>query len=361
MLPRTDDFMYACRIDAEPLDRYRKGGYHPILLGSSLSDGRYKILHKLRWGGYSTVWAARDRRSQSLGTYVAVKICVSERECDIGQRELNVLKELTSKHAGSRHVRLVDNFDLDGPNGKHQCLVFELLGTSLPDVMETRFSDGRHPGEIAKAITKQALLGLGFLHQHKIAHGAFALNAMDNVPEREFMETLERPEIKHVYRSDGKDLESGIPRYIVRAARTSSWPLSKMIKIVDFGESFLQQITPYTLRTPLPVRAPEVIFRDRLDYRMDLWSLGCMELTNKPLPERWLGLWEAMSGEVAAEDSRIRLQEWLEEMYFDGQRKADLTGQGIVRLGHIIQKLLRFEPSARASAREILNDPWFRD
>jgi hypothetical protein len=55
-----------------------------------------------------------------------------------------------------------------------------------------------------------------------------------------------------------------------------------------------------------------------------------------------------MSGEVVAENSKTRLQKWLEEMYFDGGRKADLTGQDIARLGHIIQKLLCFEPSARA-------------
>jgi hypothetical protein len=72
------------------------------------------------------------------------------------------------------------------------------------------------------------------------------------------------------------------------------------------------------------------------------------ELTNEPLPEIWLGLWEMMSGEVVAENSKTRLQKWLEEMYFDGGRKADLTGQDIARLGHIIQKLLCFEPSARA-------------
>lgn len=65
-LPRQDKFMYTCPIDAEPLDRYKRGGYHPIRLGSSLCDGRYKILHKLGWGGYSTVWAARDQRLYNI-------------------------------------------------------------------------------------------------------------------------------------------------------------------------------------------------------------------------------------------------------------------------------------------------------
>lgn len=86
-----------------------------------------------------------------------------------------------------------------------------------------------------------------------------------------------------------------------------------------------------------------------------------LEMTSEALPERWLGLWEAMGGGVGAESSGPGLQEWLEDMYFDGERREDLTGEDIAKLGQIIQKLLRFEPSARASASEILNDPWFRD
>lgn len=65
-LRRMDDFPYTSTIDAEPLHRYQKGGYHPMTLGSFLDNKRYKILHKLGWGGYSTVWAARDLRLYKL-------------------------------------------------------------------------------------------------------------------------------------------------------------------------------------------------------------------------------------------------------------------------------------------------------
>lgn len=99
---------------------------------------------------------------------------------------------------------------------------------------------------------------------------------MDNVLDKEFIEMLGKPEIGHVHRSDGKALEPGIPEYIVRPARTHSWPLSNIIKIVDFGESFLQQTDPQMHHTLLTARAPEIIFGDRLDYRVDLWSLGYM-------------------------------------------------------------------------------------
>lgn len=46
--------------DQEKLSRYRPGGYHPVHLGDTFKDGRYKIVHKLGWGGFSTAWLARD-------------------------------------------------------------------------------------------------------------------------------------------------------------------------------------------------------------------------------------------------------------------------------------------------------------
>ncbi|CAH0054480.1 unnamed protein product [Clonostachys solani] len=66
---------YDCGVDAEPLYRYRPGGFHPVAIGDVLNHGRYKILHKLGWGGYSTTWAAKDQQDNQ---YVAVKIATSE-------------------------------------------------------------------------------------------------------------------------------------------------------------------------------------------------------------------------------------------------------------------------------------------
>ena len=57
---------HSCDIDTEPLHRYHRGGYHRVHLSDCLSNGRYKILHKLGWGEYSTVWAARDIRTRFL-------------------------------------------------------------------------------------------------------------------------------------------------------------------------------------------------------------------------------------------------------------------------------------------------------
>ncbi|KAJ5172789.1 protein kinase [Penicillium capsulatum] len=161
--------VYTSAVGAEPLHRYRQGGYHPVALGDQLRAGRYKVLHKLGWGGYSTVWAARDQRG---ARYVAVKVSVVESEHNGETRELLTMKELASRQPRLKHiVYLLDHFDLTGPNGSHKCLVYELLGPNIPDAINVYLPSGRLPGKLAKAIAKQALIGLDHLYQQSIGYG----------------------------------------------------------------------------------------------------------------------------------------------------------------------------------------------
>ena len=55
---------------AECLDLYEPGGYHPVMV-NDLRHNRYRIVDKLGFGGYSTLWLAQDEREKG---YVAVKI-----------------------------------------------------------------------------------------------------------------------------------------------------------------------------------------------------------------------------------------------------------------------------------------------
>lgn len=59
---------------AESLQKYRPGGYHPIMIGDMLNE-RYRVVDKLGFGGYSTIWLAQDTY---LMRYVAVKVGISD-------------------------------------------------------------------------------------------------------------------------------------------------------------------------------------------------------------------------------------------------------------------------------------------
>lgn len=111
---------------------------------------------------------------------------------------------------------------------------------------------------------------------------AFAIPFIHSLREEEFFQRLGNPETGLLRRNDRKPLDSGVPEYLVRP---TSYPADlslsfHAVKIIDFGESFFDHKMPDTLHTPLPVRAPEIIFKDKLDHNVDLWSMGCMVSPN---------------------------------------------------------------------------------
>jgi hypothetical protein len=60
--------------DVERMEYCRTGGYHPVTIGDHFHN-RYRVVHKLGHGTYSTILLARDDRSNK---YVAVKVCTAD-------------------------------------------------------------------------------------------------------------------------------------------------------------------------------------------------------------------------------------------------------------------------------------------
>ena len=114
---------------------YRPGSFHPIALGDTLKDGRYKIHHKLGYGGFSTVWLARDHRyidvcspidsimlmARRLEQWVSVKITKADRRKNSRElRSLRALAQFSNLNPGSKYiVSVLDDFIHEGPNGCH--------------------------------------------------------------------------------------------------------------------------------------------------------------------------------------------------------------------------------------------------
>jgi serine/threonine-protein kinase SRPK3 len=68
-----------------------------------------------------------------------------------------------------------------------------------------------------------------------------------------------------------------------------------------------------------------------------------------------------MNSASPGEKSGYTPPEWLEEICFDGERNEDLTRKAILKVGKLVRSMLLFKPSKRALAKEILQDPWFKE
>ena len=159
--------------NVEEVEDYWYGGFHPISLGDTLGNGRYRVLHKLGFGGSATVWLARDQQLQKL---VSVKVTTAE---VYGQcREFSILQHLmgcSTDHPGRAYtLSLLETFTVEGPNGTHLCLVQQVAG---PSVAQLSFSPGEADGSLrlrsslAHKMEYQMSLAIGYLHSAGIVHG----------------------------------------------------------------------------------------------------------------------------------------------------------------------------------------------
>ena len=84
-----------------------------------------------------------------------------------------------------------------------------------------------------------------------------------------------------------------------------------------------------------------------------------MGLAADGLPSRWQVKWRAMQEDLPREYHSYTLQEWLEEVCFDNEKHHDFTRGDIAKVGKLVARMLKFEPSLRATASDALADAWF--
>ena len=145
-------------------------------------------MQKLGYGHFSTAWLALDTK---YGSYVAIKIQkAAQQYIDAAYDEVEILQELgrhnfdkdwinslkeyykddkeklaeldTVEH--SQVVQLLNSFIYHGQNGRHFCMVFEIVGVTLLELIK-RYNYKGIPLPYIRIITKQILIGLDFLHR----------------------------------------------------------------------------------------------------------------------------------------------------------------------------------------------------
>ena len=145
-------------------------------------------MQKLGYGHFSTAWLALDTK---FGTYVAIKIQkAAQQYIDAAYDEVEILQELANHNfdptwiksvkeyyknepeklkdietvENTKIVQLLNSFIYHGINGKHFCMVFEIVGVTLLELIK-RYNYKGIPLPFIRIITKQILIGLDFLHR----------------------------------------------------------------------------------------------------------------------------------------------------------------------------------------------------
>jgi serine/threonine-protein kinase SRPK3 len=118
---------------------------------------------------------------------------------------------------------------------------------------------------------------------------AFTCNGLSQLTEEELFKVLGAPKSEKLARLDGKPLDEGVPNQLVKAAGWVSWidEDDEDLRIFDLGEAFLKGAEPKMLAQPRDLKAPETIFTDSYDYRLDLWRAGIMVRTLEAFRERY--------------------------------------------------------------------------
>ena len=163
----------------EGAEGYKQGGYHPVSIGDRFNSGRYTVVEKLGWGHFSTVWMCYDKKAAAhhSSEFVALKIQKSAphyREAAMDEIELlscasaAAISEAVLDEFGPMYdpcmVLLLNHFDHQGPNGRHVCMSFEMLGENLLKVIK-RYEYRGIPIPIVKNFVRQMCVGLDFLHR----------------------------------------------------------------------------------------------------------------------------------------------------------------------------------------------------
>ena len=178
---------YPSQLDSiENIELYRLGGFHPISIGDTFNS-RYRVLHKLGFGGSSTVWLARDLQHQaqsSAGNLVTLKVLSAEQsskpksgipELSIPMKLHDILRQRDNDSIQASIQTVNDHFMHSGPNGDHLCFVHPLSGPSVCSMSESTdvrvVGSRRLRADLARRVAHQTASALALMHSVGLVHG----------------------------------------------------------------------------------------------------------------------------------------------------------------------------------------------
>ncbi|UCK59335.1 hypothetical protein AFCA_002153 [Aspergillus flavus] len=376
------------KIEEETLPTYSPEKYYPVQQGEVFND-RYQVLAKLGYGVTSTVWFARDLVDS---TYVVLKIYVLGQE---REHELNVYKHIDSietDHPGRKFIRkMLGYFYVQGPSGRHICLVHEPLGMNANELL--RHIPGRTMTlESMKPAIRQLLGVLDFLHS--VARLIHTGTSKKDIQLKNLL--LPTPSSSALADFEEREIKVPAARKILKdrtVYTTSRFPAGDGLPLLgDFGEARFGDEENIGDIMPDYYRAPEVILKSNWDYKVDIWSVAMIFLIIS------LKAWDIVSSQTLIRgetrdgifDDGVHVaelvallgpppQEFLQKrelssVFWDEPGKwknlvpvpdrtleklaVNIQGEDVEGFLRWLRLALQWNPEDRPTALELLMDPW---
>ncbi|KAK4107615.1 serine threonine protein kinase, CMGC group [Canariomyces notabilis] len=375
------------KLEEERLPGYVVSRYYPVRLGQVFKN-RYQIVGKLGFGTSSTVWLARDldgRRHVTLKLFIHSESLGSQVDHELAIYKRISASSKDTKHPGRGAVReLLDSFDVAGPDGCHRCLVHPPLWESVLTFLH-RNPVRRLPAPVLAFVLRRLFLALDFLHTEcNVIHTDIkADNIMFGIEDDSVFSAFEEQELRDP--SPRKVVDGERTIYMSRELRMpKNWGAPVLC---DFGSAVVRDREHSEDVQPDIYRAPEVILEAPWSYEVDIWNIGCMiwdlfegghlftghdpeHQTYRsrahlaeiiallgPPPQGLLNLGKSShkfftyTGDLRSDipvPDRVSLEE----------RETSLEGEGKEKFFALMRKMLQWEPSKRASAKELADDEW---
>ncbi|KAJ1324911.1 serine/threonine-protein kinase SRPK3 [Microdochium nivale] len=368
-------------VEEETLSWFDPQRWYPVRIGDVINS-KYQVLVKLGFGSVSTVWLCRDLQEHD---YMTLKVYeTGHRQAANENTVLQHLRPLLMRDKSNKFVRSFrDSFEISGPVGPHACLIHEPLCLSLEDLR--LMANGRLDPSLLKPLIHGVLRGLDYLHRRaNIVHTDLqAGNIMLSTEEPQVWVDLVKEEW-----ADPSPRKVA-PDRVIYVSRIPDIPEDGRPVICDFGEARVGA-GPFTGEVmPDLYRVPEIILYIPWAEKIDIWSTGLLtwdllegkHLFNRRLPSRQASRGAHIARIVALlgnppEDFLHRSKEFSEFFGDNGTLKSNheveqstsleaeletLKGQEKIMFLTFLRRMLQWRPEDRASAEELLGDPWLRE
>ncbi|EDR12577.1 uncharacterized protein LACBIDRAFT_311104 [Laccaria bicolor S238N-H82] len=277
------------------------------------------------------------------------------------------------------------------------------MGGDVKALVKPAGSTSKHlPLPLAKRILLHVLHGLAHIHHCGVVHADLKHdNIMFDIGPmtRDDIETFIKmnPARRHPPEESWQCVvQAGVSQPLPLPSPSEA--MTRNYMVADFGSAQLLDLRTTDKITPFPLRAPEIILRGPWDTKVDIWAFGCLifELTTgsslfkyKPYPEHKLDeptghLWQMLcfSCERMTCDrvNTSKLGAHYFEPAVDNPMFCDLKAHP-PKINHpyplsirnykvmeekdnlatslLMRRCLRLNPEDRATAEELLQDPWF--